>query len=247
MNIHRQITQLDRPKGSGQRGWLGLRRRNSSVTTASRPLLLAVLLVAQLMVILDITAVNVALPSIAADLGISGGNVGWTITSYSLIFGSLLLLGGRAADLLGRRRVFLSGLLVFTAASFVSAIADTAGTLFAARAVQGLGAAMMSPAALSIISNAFQGRERTRALGAWGVVSGAGAAIGVLAGGVLTDLADWRLIFYVNLPVAVVLAVAALRVVPVDVRRPQWRGLDLHGAVLATFSLAAIAFALSQG
>src|ERR687897_3145982 len=173
MNIHRQITQLDRPKGSGQRGWLGLRRRNSGVTTASRPLLLAVLLVAQLMVILDITAVNVALPSIAADLSISGGNVSWPITSYSLIFGSLLLLGGRAADLLGRRRVFLAGLAVFTISSAASALAISATGLFAARAGQGLGAALLSPAALSIITTAFQGTERARALGAWGAVGGA--------------------------------------------------------------------------
>src|SRR3954465_9424492 len=126
--------------------------------------LLPVLLVAQLMVILDITAVNIALPHIATDLHMSGSTISWTITSYSLIFGSLLLFGGRAADLLGRRRMFLTGLGVFTAASFASAMAGSAETLFAARAGQGLGAAILSPAALSIITTAFQGSSRAKAL-----------------------------------------------------------------------------------
>src|SRR5215207_3194089 len=130
-------------------------RHPSSASAISRRGLLGVLLVAQLMVILDISAVNVALPDMASDLSISGGDIGWTITSYSLIFGSLLLLGGRAADLLGRRRVFLAGLTVFTFSSLASALASGAGTLFAARAGQGLGAAMLSPAALSIISTTF--------------------------------------------------------------------------------------------
>ena len=159
------------------------------------------------MVILDITAVNIALPSLSRDLGISGAQVSWTITSYTLIFGSLLLFGGRAADLLGRRRLFLTGLGIFTASSLASALAGTAATLFAARAGQGLGAAMLSPAALAIITTAFHGSQRAKALAAWGAVGGAGAAIGVLVGGVLTELADWRMIFYVNLPIAVLLAV----------------------------------------
>ena len=192
--------------------------------------LLGVLLVAQLMVILDITAVNIAMPSIATDLQLSGSSISWTITSYSLIFGSLLLFGGRAADLLGRRRMFLTGLGVFTAASFASAMAGTAGALFAARAGQGLGAAMLSPAALAIIMTAFHGSQRTKALAAWGAVGGAGAAIGVLVGGVLTEFSDWRMIFYVNLPVAAALAVAALKIVPADTQKPRWRGLDLRGA-----------------
>src|SRR5215216_5589613 len=194
--------------------------------------LLVLLCVAQLMVILDISAVNVALPDMASDLDISGGDIGWTITSYSLIFGSLLLLGGRAADLLGRRRVFLAGLSVFTLASLASALAGGAATLFAARAGQGLGAAMLSPAALSIIMAAFtHGGERAKALGAWGAVGGAGAAIGVLLGGTLTELVDWRLIFLINLPVGLVLAAGALNVVPADSLPPRWRGLDLRGAL----------------
>jgi EmrB/QacA subfamily drug resistance transporter len=209
-------------------------------------LLLFVLLIAQLMVILDITAVNIALPSLSADLNLTGSSISWTITSYSLIFGSLLLFGGRAADLLGRRRMFLTGLGIFTAASFASAMAETAGALFAARAGQGLGAALLSPAALAIIMSAFQGHQRSKALAAWGAVGGAGAAIGVLVGGVLTEVADWRLIFYVNLPVAAALAVAALRVIPADAGKPRWKGLDLRGALVATTSLGAIVYAITQ-
>jgi EmrB/QacA subfamily drug resistance transporter len=209
--------------------------------------LLFVVLIAQLMVILDITAVNIALPSLAKDLQLTGSSVSWTITSYSLIFGSVLLFGGRAADLIGRRRMFLTGLGVFTASSFASAIAGSATALFAARAGQGLGAALLSPAALAIIMSAFQGNQRAKALAAWGAVGGAGAAIGVLVGGLLTEFGDWRMIFYVNLPVAAALAITTIKIVPTDTQKPRWRGLDLRGAVLATTSLGAIVFAISQG
>jgi EmrB/QacA subfamily drug resistance transporter len=212
-----------------------------------RGVLLFVLLIAQLMVILDITAVNIALPSLAKDLQLTGSDISWTITSYSLIFGSLLLFGGRAADLIGRRRMFLTGLVVFTASSLASATASTASALFAARAGQGLGAAMLSPAALAIIMTAFQGNQRAKALAAWGAVGGAGAAIGVLVGGLLTEFGDWRMIFYVNLPVAVTLAITTLKIVPAEAKKPRWRGLDLRGAVLVTTSLGAIVFAISQG
>jgi EmrB/QacA subfamily drug resistance transporter len=208
--------------------------------------LLCVLLMVQLMVILDITAVNIALPSLATDLRLSGSSVSWTITSYSLIFGSLLLFGGRAADLLGRRRLFLTGLAVFTASSFASAMAGTAGALFVARGGQGLGAALLSPAALSLITTAFTGAQRARALAAWGAVGGAGAAVGVLVGGVLTEVADWRLIFYVNLPIAVMLAAAALKVIPRDHAKPCWSGLDVRGAILGTGSLAVLVYAITQ-
>jgi MFS family permease len=220
-------------------------RLSTSPSSVSKRALLGILLIAQLMVIIDISAVNVALPDLARDLGIERADIGWTITAYSLVFGSLLLLGGRAADLLGRRRVFLTGLAVFTVASLASAIAGSAGVLFTARAGQGLGAAMLSPAALSLIMTAFKGSERTKALGAWGAVGGAGAAVGVLAGGALTEL-DWRAIFLINLPVGLVLAAGALKVVPRDLARPQWRGLDLHGALVATASLAALVYAFSQ-
>src|SRR3954452_12790961 len=180
------------------------RHDNSDQAAPSRKnlALLLVLLVAQLMVILDITAVNIALPSLAKDLQLTGSQISWTITSYSLVFGSLLLFGGRAADLLGRRRLFLTGLGVFTAASLAAAAAGTASVLFAARAGQGLGAAMLSPAALSIITSCFHGPAKAKALAAWGAVGGAGAAIGVVVGGMLTELADWRMIFFVNIPVA---------------------------------------------
>src|SRR5947209_6263217 len=198
------------------------------------------------MVILDISAVNVALPDMAADLGLSGGQLSWAITSYSLVFGSLLLLGGRAADLLGRRRMFLTGLGVFSASSLVSALAGGAGVFFAARAGQGLGAAMLSPAALAIITSTFQGPERAKALGVWGAVGGAGAGIGVLAGGMLTEWVDWRAIFFVNLPIGLAVAAAIRHVVAPDDARPRWRGLDLPGAAVATGSLAAIVYALSQ-
>jgi EmrB/QacA subfamily drug resistance transporter len=213
----------------------------------ARSVLLFVLLIAQLMVILDITAVNIALPSLAKDLQLSGSQVSWTITSYSLVFGSLLLFGGRAADLLGRRRVFLTGLGVFTVASFASALAGTAAELFAARAGQGLGAALLSPAALSIIMACFHGHAKAKALAAWGAVGGAGAAVGVLAGGLLTEYADWRMIFFVNLPIAVVLTITALKVIPTDSEKPRWRGMDLRGAILATASLGAIVYAITQG
>ena len=157
--------------------------------------LLLLLAVAQLMVILDITAVNVALPDMAESLGISGGDIGWTITSYSLVFGSLLLLGGRLADLVGRRRVFLTGLGVFTVASVAAAFAGSEGTLFAARSAQGLGAALLSPAALAIIMATFtEGSQRAHALGVWGAVGGAGAAVGVLLGGVLTSAIGWEVV-----------------------------------------------------
>jgi EmrB/QacA subfamily drug resistance transporter len=221
-------------------------RSTAGASPRSSSLLLLLLSVAQLMVILDISAVNVALPDLAKDLSIGQADIGWTITSYSLIFGSLLLLGGRAADLLGRRRVFLTGLGVFTASSLVTALASGATMLFAARAGQGLGAAMLSPAALSVITTAFQGPERAKALGVWGAVGGAGAAIGVLMGGALTELVDWRAIFFINLPVGVALAAGAMNVLPADGTPPRWRGLDLRGALLATASLGGLVYALTQ-
>jgi MFS family permease len=142
--------------------------------------------------------------------------------------------------------MFMTGLAIFTASSFASAVAASAATLFAARAGQGLGAAMLSPAALAIIMSTFEGRQRAKALAAWGAVGGAGAAMGVLVGGVLTEIADWRTIFYVNVPVAAALAIAALKTIPADARAPRWAGLDVRGALVATTSLSAIVFAITQ-
>ena len=229
--MHRRRTADARPPGPAR----------------GRRTLLVLLCLAQLMVILDISAVNVALPEMAGDLSITRGDIGWAITSYSIIFGSLLLLGGRASDLLGRRRVFLTGLGIFTAASLAAATAGDATALFAARAGQGLGAALVSPAALSIIVSAFrEGSERTTALAAWGAVGGAGAAVGVLLGGALTEIVGWRAIFFINLPLGLVLAIGALRLLPADGGRARWRGLDLPGAAVVTASLATLVFALSQ-
>ena len=209
--------------------------------------LLGLLALAQLMVILDISAVNVALPDMARDLGIDGGDVGWTVTSYSLVFGSLLLLGGRLVDLAGGRRMFMTGLGVFTAASVGAATAGTEGALFTARAGQGLGAAMLSPAALSIIMSTFtEGHARARALGVWGAVGGAGAAIGVLLGGALTSAIGWEAIFVVNVPVGIAVAIAGFRLIPADRLAARSGGLDLPGAALATVSLGLVVFALSQ-
>jgi len=217
----------------------------SSLAPARRAVLV-LLCLAQLMVILDISAVNVALPDLSRDLGIASGDLQWTITSYSLLFGSLLLLGGRAADVLGRRRTFIVGLTAFVAASLAAALAPSAGALYAARAGQGIGAALLSPAALSIITTTFaSGRERAMALGVWGAVGGAGGAVGVLLGGVLTEWIDWRAIFFVNLPIGALVAVGVLRTVPADTEPARWTGLDLRGALVATASLAALLYALA--
>src|SRR5215472_12139814 len=176
--------------------------------------LMATLSVAQFMVILDATVVNVALPSIARSLGLAAGDVQWVVTAYVLASGGLVLLGGRAADLVGGRRVFLAGLAVFTAASLASGLAPAAGVLIAARAAQGLGAALLTPAALSVITTSYAGAQRAAALGIWGALGGAGAAVGVLAGGVLTTWLGWRSVFLVNVPVGVAAGLLSLHLVP---------------------------------
>src|SRR5207245_10805824 len=170
---------------------------------------LAVIVAAQFMVVLDVAIVNVALPSIKNDLHFSQESLQWVITAYSILFGGVLLLGGRLADLLGRRRLFVVGLVLFTVSSLLDGLAWSAGSLIAFRSLQGPGAAMLSPAALSILTTTFrEGRERNLALGIWGAVSGSGAAAGVLLGGVLTSAFSWSWIFFVNVPVgAFVLAV----------------------------------------
>ena len=209
-------------------------------------LALALLSVVQFMVVLDIAIVNVALPSIQVDLGFSQQNLQWVISAYALVFGGFLLLGGRAADLLGRRRIFLVGLVVFTLASLFAGLAWSETSLIAARAVQGLGAAVITPAALSILSTTFvEGRERNIALGVWGAVGGFGAAAGVLLGGILTSALSWSWIFFVNVPVGVasfVLAPILLK----ESRDASVKSFDALGAVLVTGGLSSLVYAITQ-
>src|SRR6188474_98161 len=208
---------------------------------------LALLSVVQFMLVLDIAIVNVALPSIKVDLGFSQENLQWVISAYALVFGGFLLLGGRAADMLGRRRIFLVGIVVFTVASLLAGLAWSEASLIGARAFQGLGAAIITPAALSILSTTFsEGRERNIALGAWGAVGGFGAAAGVLLGGVLTDALSWEWIFFVNVPVGVL----ALTLVPVLLREShdaRVKTFDVLGAVLITGGLSTLVLAITQG
>jgi EmrB/QacA subfamily drug resistance transporter len=209
-------------------------------------LALALLSAVQFMVVLDIAVVNVALPSIQVDLGFSQENLQWVISAYALVFGGFLLLGGRAADLLGRRRIFLAGVVVFTVASLLAGLAWSETSLIGARALQGLGAAIISPAALSILSTTFaEGRERNIALGVWGAVGGFGAVAGVLLGGVLTDALSWEWIFFVNIPVGV----AAFALAPLLLAESRDAGVkrfDLPGAVLVTAGLSSLVFAMTQ-
>jgi EmrB/QacA subfamily drug resistance transporter len=207
-------------------------------------LALVLLCAAQFIVILDVTVVNVALPSIQADLGFALADLQWVVTAYTLAFGGLLLLGGRAADLLGRRRVFLTGLALFSAASLASGLAGSQEMLLAARALQGLGAALLSPAALSLITFIFaEGDARNRALAAWAAVGASGAAFGVLLGGSLTDAFGWEAIFLVNLPIGVAVALASVRALPAT-RPSTTKRVDVAGAVIATGSLVALIYAL---
>jgi EmrB/QacA subfamily drug resistance transporter len=207
---------------------------------------LALLCALQFMVVLDVAIVNVALPSIQIDLGFSQENLQWVLSSYALAFGGFLLLGGRAADLVGRRRIFVLGTVVFTLGSLLCGLAWSDEALIAFRAFQGLGAAIVSPAALSIISVTFaEGRERNIALGAWGAVAGFGAAAGVLLGGILTDALSWEWIFFVNVPVGV----AAVIVTPLlldESRDARVHSFDALGAVLVTSGMVALVYAITQ-
>ncbi len=209
-------------------------------------LALALLSVVQFMVVLDIAIVNVALPSIQVDLGFSQENLQWVISAYALVFGGFLLLGGRAADLLGRRRVFLAGLVIFTVASLLAGLAWSEASLIGARALQGLGAAVITPAALSILSTTFaEGSERNVALGVWGAVGGFGAAAGVLLGGILTDALSWEWIFYVNVPVGVAAFVLA-PILLAESRDARVKTFDALGAVLVTGGLSVLVYAITQ-
>ena len=207
---------------------------------------LAVVCAAFFMTILDVSIVNVALPSIGSSLHFSRDNLQWVVTAYAITFGGFLLLGGRAADLLGRRRVFVAGVVVFTAASFACGLAGSEGVLVGARAVQGLGAAIISPAALSIIITTFEeGPERNKALGIWGALGGGGAAVGVLAGGLLTKYFGWEWIFFVNVPVGIVAFLLTPRFVR-ESRSDQQSSPDVAGAVTVTAGIALLVYAISK-
>src|SRR5881394_1440106 len=208
---------------------------------------LALIVTAQFMVILDVAIVNVALPSIKSDLGFTQDNLQWVISAYAIIFGGALLLGGRLADLLGRRRLFIAGLGLFTAASLLCGLAWSEASLIVFRAVQGLGGALMAPAALSLLVTIFaEGRDRNRALGIYGAASGSGAAAGVLLGGVLTSYLSWSWIFFINVPVAV----AAIALAPIFLRESRvetaQRRFDFAGAASVTTGLMLLVYALTR-
>src|SRR5256714_5512295 len=199
---------------------------------------LGVIVAAQFMVVLDVAIVNVALPSIRTDLHFSQEGLQWVITAYALLFGGALLLGGRLADLLGRRRLFIAGLALFTVSSLLDGLAWSEGSLIAFRGLQGLGAALLSPAALSILTTTFkEGRERNIALGVWGAASGSGGAAGVLLGGVLTSAFGWSWIFFVNLPVGVLLILVAPLLVRESRADLNHRHFDIAGAAAITSGL----------
>src|SRR5689334_23558606 len=208
---------------------------------------LGVIVTAQFMVVLDISIVNVALPSIESDLHFSPESLQWVITAYSIFFGGFLLLGGRLAALFGRRRLFMAGLGLFTVSSLLDGLAWSEGSLIAFRCLQGLGAAMMSPAALSILTTTFEeGRERNRALGIWGAVAGSGGAVGVLLGGVLTSAFSWPWIFFVNVPVgAAALAVTPWLLLESRADVPN-RYFDFAGAATITSGLMLLVYGMTR-
>ena len=216
-------------------------------TDNRRWIALAVIVLAQFMVVLDVAIVNVALPSIKTDLNFSEQNLKWVITAYSILFGGVLLLGGRLADILGRRKLFIAGIALFTVSSLLDGLAWSEGSLIAFRALQGLGAALVSPAALSILTTTFaEGRERNRALGIWGAVSGSGAAAGVLLGGALTSAFSWSWIFFVNVPVGLLVLVLS----PLLLRESRAdladRHFDVSGAAAITGGLMLLVYSLTR-
>jgi EmrB/QacA subfamily drug resistance transporter len=208
-------------------------------------LALVVIASAQLMVVLDATIVNVALPHVQHALGFSGNGLEWVVNAYAVTFGGLLLLGGRAGDVLGRRRVFVAGLVLFAAASFAGGFARSQAWLLTARAVQGVGGAVIAPTALSLITTNFpEGKPRNRALGVYSAMAGGGGAVGLLLGGILTTYVSWRWVFFVNVPIGLLVAAAAPRVLAESARRPG--RIDLAGAVTATLGVALLVYGLSK-
>ncbi len=216
----------------------GMVRRNSNA-------LLLVVCLGQFMVILDVSIVNVALPSIKDSLGFSTNGLQWVLNAYTLTFAGFLLLGGRATDLFGRRRMFFGGTLLFSVASLLCAIAPTSGALLGARAIQGIGAAILSPATLAIIATSFdEGPPRNRALGAWGAVGAVGATSGVLLGGVLTEAFSWPAIFVINVPIGLAIVLFSSSLVPEGRSESENRHFDLPGAVLVTLGMTALTYGI---
>ncbi|MBA3757824.1 MFS transporter [Candidatus Saccharibacteria bacterium] len=223
-------------------------KRVLSKHSENKWIVLALLASAQFMVVLDIAIVNVALPSIARDLNFASGDLQWVITAYTLTFGGFLLLGGRMADIYGRRKIFIWSVVAFGLASLLCGLAQSDMQLIIARALQGLAGAIMSPAALSIVLTAFaEGKDRDKAMGVWAAVSAGGAAVGVLLGGVLTQYLNWRWNFFVNVPVGIVVVLAAVRLLPHHIGEENVKlKLDLLGAVLATSGLMSLVYGLSR-
>ncbi|MEB8336980.1 MFS transporter [Streptomyces endophyticus] len=208
-------------------------------------LALLVIATAQLMVVLDSTIVNVALPQVQSALGFSGSGLQWVVNAYAVTFGGLLLLGGRAGDILGRRRVFVFGLLLFSTASLLGGFATSEWWLLTARAVQGMGGAVIAPTALALITSNFpEGGERNRAFGIYAAMAGAGSAVGLLLGGILTTYVSWRWVMFVNVPIGILVAATAPRVLAESPRRPG--RIDVAGAVAGTGGVALLVYGLSQ-
>jgi EmrB/QacA subfamily drug resistance transporter len=217
----------------------------AATTRVSTNVVLVVVAVAQFMIVLDATIVNVALPTIQRDVGFSEQSLVWILNAYTLIFGGFLLLGGRLADRLGRRRLFMTGVALFSAASLVCGLSQSEATLLVARGVQGLGGALVSPAALSIIlTNFAEGPERNRALAVWGAIAGAGGAVGLLLGGLIVEALSWRWVFFVNVPVGALLLAAAPRRIPESRSEGAAGGYDVEGAVAITLGTIALVFTL---
>src|SRR6201992_1279539 len=208
-------------------------------------LVLVIACLAQFMVVLDITVVKLALPSIPKGLDFSSANLQWVVNGYTLIFGGFLLLGGRAADISGRKRLFVAGVILFSAASLLNGLAQSSGMLIAGRGLQGLGGPLRSPAALAIITTTFtDASERTKALGIWSAIAASGSAVGLLLGGVLTDVASWRWVFFINVPIGLATVALAFRVIAESRVESARRSYDLAGAATVTGGLVVIVFAI---
>jgi EmrB/QacA subfamily drug resistance transporter len=221
--------------------------RESEMSDRDKSRALLLLAMTQFVIVIDASIVNVALPSIGSHLHFSQDNLTWVVNAYTLTFGGFLLLGGRMADLLGRRKMFMLGLVVFSLASLLGGLAQSEAWLIVARAVQGLGAAIVSPAALSIITNTFaDGPERNRALGIWGAVAGAGGAAGVLLGGILTSGLSWRWVLFVNVPIGIAAAAMAPRTLRESRREEAGDSFDIPGAVAVTGGLALLVYAVVE-